>query len=273
MEYFSCTYPSGVEVAVSSRSGSSSNPSHMSHCARTCVSGRSGTSANSPAAHGGSWAVYRCCPSWCRYSARTSSGSDYPRWVAAKVSSATVAGGRRSMSPGMRDATRLTAACTTAFTSAARWLLGSGVPRPKSIEPPYRRRHGRWARPKRPGASVSLRLPTLAGCREATGPTDRDRCSEHSRGSRRARSADRPVRPSRGTAKAPGRTWWSCRGLSVVGDTGIEPVTSSVSGKRATAAPIAQVPVWTGVRAGPWRVELEVGTGFEPAWTALQAAA
>jgi hypothetical protein len=31
------------------------------------------------------------------------------------------------------------------------------------------------------------------------------------------------------------------RGLSVVGDTGIEPVTSSVSGKRATAAPIARV--------------------------------
>src|SRR5215217_5051754 len=30
-------------------------------------------------------------------------------------------------------------------------------------------------------------------------------------------------------------------GLVVVGDTGIEPVTSSVSGKRATAAPIAQV--------------------------------
>ena len=38
----------------------------------------------------------------------------------------------------------------------------------------------------------------------------------------------------------------------VVGDTGIEPVTSSVSRKRATAAPIALA------------VELEVGTGFEP---------
>ena len=46
-----------------------------------------------------------------------------------------------------------------------------------------------------------------------------------------------------------------------VGDTGIEPMTSSVSGKRATAAPIAQ------------GVVLEVETGFEPACTALQAAA
>jgi hypothetical protein len=38
-----------------------------------------------------------------------------------------------------------------------------------------------------------------------------------------------------------------------VGDTGIEPVTSSVSGKRATAAPIALAGL------------LEVETGFEPA--------
>ena len=44
-----------------------------------------------------------------------------------------------------------------------------------------------------------------------------------------------------------------------MGDTGIEPVTSSVSGKRATAAPIAPIS--------------EVGTGFEPVYTALQAAA
>src|SRR5690554_3292801 len=44
----------------------------------------------------------------------------------------------------------------------------------------------------------------------------------------------------------------------MVGDTGIEPVTSSVSRKRAPAAPIARV---------------EVGTGFEPAYTALQAVA
>jgi hypothetical protein len=45
------------------------------------------------------------------------------------------------------------------------------------------------------------------------------------------------------------------RGKSLVGDTGFEPVTSSVSGKRATAAPIARAYsiVWC-----------EVGTGFEP---------
>ena len=38
----------------------------------------------------------------------------------------------------------------------------------------------------------------------------------------------------------------------LVGDTGFEPVTSSVSRKRATAAPIALA------------IEFEVGTGFEP---------
>ena len=49
-------------------------------------------------------------------------------------------------------------------------------------------------------------------------------------------------------------------------DTGFEPVTSSVSGKRATAAPIAPVQA----------IKLffcEVATGFEPVYTALQAAA
>jgi hypothetical protein len=51
---------------------------------------------------------------------------------------------------------------------------------------------------------------------------------------------------------------------NLVGDTGIEPVTSSVSGKRATAAPIARA-----VHNNPCEVE----TGFEPVWTALQAAA
>jgi hypothetical protein len=57
--------------------------------------------------------------------------------------------------------------------------------------------------------------------------------------------------------------------LALVGDTGIEPVTSSVSGKRATAAPIAHsCPAWTGTM-----VFTEVGTGFEPVYTALQAAA
>src|SRR6476661_1283267 len=53
---------------------------------------------------------------------------------------------------------------------------------------------------------------------------------------------------------------WS-RGYSVVGDTGIEPVTSSVSGKRATAAPIARGEA------------VEVGTGFEPVYTDLQSVA
>ena len=48
----------------------------------------------------------------------------------------------------------------------------------------------------------------------------------------------------------------------LVGDTGFEPVTSSVSRKRATAAPIAL--------AG--RV-FEVGTGFEPVYTDLQSVA
>ena len=49
--------------------------------------------------------------------------------------------------------------------------------------------------------------------------------------------------------------------MLVVGDTGFEPVTSSVSRKRATAAPIAL------------GVELEVGTGFEPVYTDLQSVA
>jgi hypothetical protein len=47
----------------------------------------------------------------------------------------------------------------------------------------------------------------------------------------------------------------------LVGDTGIEPVTSSVSRKRAPAAPIALAHT------------AEVETGFEPVYTALQAVA
>ena len=46
----------------------------------------------------------------------------------------------------------------------------------------------------------------------------------------------------------------------LVGDTGIEPVTSSVSGKRSPAELIAHN-------------QLEVETGFEPVYTALQAVA
>src|SRR5256714_14758143 len=48
--------------------------------------------------------------------------------------------------------------------------------------------------------------------------------------------------------------------LTCVGDTGIEPVTSSVSGKRSPAELIAQDLA-------------EVETGFEPVYTALQAVA
>src|SRR5205809_2825611 len=52
----------------------------------------------------------------------------------------------------------------------------------------------------------------------------------------------------------------------MVGDTGFEPVTSSVSRKRAPTAPIA--------RAIPLSYSAyEVETGFEPVYTALQAVA
>ena len=51
----------------------------------------------------------------------------------------------------------------------------------------------------------------------------------------------------------------------MVGDTGFEPVTSSVSRKRATTAPIARQ-----VR-GPGCFEVE--TGFEPVYTDLQSVA
>ena len=48
----------------------------------------------------------------------------------------------------------------------------------------------------------------------------------------------------------------------MVRDTGIEPVTSSVSGKRSPAELIA-----------PGKIDLEVETGIEPVCTALQAVA
>jgi hypothetical protein len=51
-----------------------------------------------------------------------------------------------------------------------------------------------------------------------------------------------------------------------VGDTGLEPMTSSVSGKRATNC--ANRP-----RRSAATETFEVETGFEPAYTALQAAA
>ena len=54
---------------------------------------------------------------------------------------------------------------------------------------------------------------------------------------------------------------------NTVGDTGIEPVTSSVSGKRSPAELIA---LHHSDREWPY---CEVGTGFEPVYTALQAVA
>ena len=68
------------------------------------------------------------------------------------------------------------------------------------------------------------------------------------------------VRPPPDTKKSPDLT---SEDSILVRDTGIEPVTSSVSGKRATAAPIALNIMML----------CEVRTGFEPAYTALQAAA
>src|SRR5262245_38275617 len=52
---------------------------------------------------------------------------------------------------------------------------------------------------------------------------------------------------------------------NMVGDTGFEPVTSSVSRKRAPTAPIARVVAND--------LPTEVETGFEPVYTALQAVA
>jgi hypothetical protein len=57
-------------------------------------------------------------------------------------------------------------------------------------------------------------------------------------------------RMSPGIGKRPWKGPLTC--TFTVGDTGFEPVTSSVSRKRATTAPIAL------------DIEFEVGTGFEP---------
>jgi hypothetical protein len=73
-------------------------------------------------------------------------------------------------------------------------------------------------------------------------------------------------------AMAPGCARWTERSSpyaggaeNVVGDTGIEPVTSSVSGKRATAAPIARPGLATGPSSAlVLRRGDEVETGFEP---------
>ena len=55
-----------------------------------------------------------------------------------------------------------------------------------------------------------------------------------------------------------------------MGDTGFEPVTSSVSRKRATTAPIARARPREADGVFRW---IEVETGFEPVYAALQAAA
>jgi hypothetical protein len=79
-----------------------------------------------------------------------------------------------------------------------------------------------------------------------------------------ARSSPQILRSGpRNENRAPSR-WDETRSdllFCVVGDTGIEPVTSSVSRKRAPAAPIAL------------DHDAEVETGFEPVYTALQAVA
>ena len=79
-----------------------------------------------------------------------------------------------------------------------------------------------------------------------------------------ARDAHRDaMRTARETRAA--RVLSHSRAARSVDDTGFEPVTSSVSRKRATAAPIVRV---VELFAG-----LEVGTGFEPVYTDLQSVA
>src|SRR5690606_25561297 len=111
----------------------------------------------------------------------------------------------------------------------------------------------RQARRGRPGPhrrvlrapGQALRQPgpdAAAGQRGPRGPRD-ERGALHDAVTRTSRSTPSPTGSwtatcscwSTGTCERP-RTTWS--GALLVGDTGIEPVTSSVSGKRATAAPI-----------------------------------
>ena len=69
-----------------------------------------------------------------------------------------------------------------------------------------------------------------------------------SRGDRVGVNADfQPLRQTVGNRKP-----LTCQGKSVVGDTGFEPVTSSVSGKRATAAPIARAVLLFSCRSSRW---------------------
>ena len=63
------------------------------------------------------------------------------------------------------------------------------------------------------------------------------------------------------------RLWALFKRGSWVGDTGLEPVTSSVSGKRATRLRQSPVLVQLCCPAG------EAGAGIEPAYRALQALA
>jgi hypothetical protein len=79
-------------------------------------------------------------------------------------------------------------------------------------------------------------------------------------GSSGERSTVRRSHPARHPGQQKGHDRRSVMASELVGDTGFEPVTSSVSRKRAPTAPIALVVA-------------EVETGFEPVYTALQAVA